>query len=732
MRTLLSRGFLRCFYCGQWSNLRFEGQKSFDCSKCDATNWLDRNGEITDPPAAAAEGFGRNNVQYAISRSPPPRSPSPLASAAGGLVNDSIFCTACLRNQHMLNSALAQFEWPDAATDPNYSSRERKYWKLKRELEARYPQVCQDCLPKVNKKLNQASYTAQTDHLKRMVGRTRSQRATVKRRGILDAVDFVGELSWYAGFVLQAVWHLMVVSLLFTESYASAPEDGHWIPTSLGAFHRMIVLILPYPDWLMQWAINFGMCSFPWNPRFKQSIRGFTAHILGFRRWYTYQLLVLFVRFVALSIAQYGKSQQLPATSQLGAQLVIPLVMVQVYWKAKKSIHTDTTPLFRQPVGLTAGLHTASDERSTTKDPDDLSNILTEVLNLPTAQRNETTRTPVPQVTSHPAGLGFLTHGNSSGRSTAIPISQVTNENTRLPQVGRPVTHGDNDDDGDDDDPMDWSPSASQHRAFSTYNPYKVKNINPRFSDVPTEPKPGPLWYRVPPAPTNPAQRLRNPSMRPIIREAPKEKKESFFRPTRQDAVAFTNESQQDLATLSLAAPKFYAPEPKDDPRDGLLSLFENSFSLSPSPEEDRQGRRQNPQKTGASDFPIQGDTTIPNRTKTRIAELVALIAALLSWVFALGSEEHYRQSVALASICVCLIVSIRLAADLEVDHQIRGNTRRSVLTPSFSKVALVQVFAVILFMWKIWSGISVSPSSGTYGNTLFGSIIIHQLWHIF
>ncbi|RWA06339.1 hypothetical protein EKO27_g8765 [Xylaria grammica] len=668
MRTLLSRGFLRCFYCGQWSNLRFEGQKSFDCSKCDATNWLDRNGEITDPPATAAEGFGRNNVQYAISRSPPPRSPSPLASAAGGLVNDSIFCTACLRNQHMLNSALAQFEWPDAATDPNYSSRERKYWKLKRELEARYPQVCQDCLPKVNKKLNQASYTAQTDHLKRMVGRTRSQRATVKRRGILDAVDFVGELSWYAGFVLQAVWHLMVVSLLFTESYASAPEDGHWIPTSL-----------------------------------------------------------------ALSIAQYGKSQQLPATSQLGAQLVIPLVMVQVYWKAKKSIHTDTTPLFRQPVGLTAGLHTASDERSTTKDPDDLSNILTEVLNSPTAQRNETTRTPVPQVTSHPAGLGFLTHGNSSGRSTAIPISQVTNGTTRLPQVGRPATHGDNDgDDDDDDDPMDWSPSASQHRAFSTYNPYKVKNINPRFSDVPTEPKPGPLWYKVPPAPTNPAQRLRNPSMRPIIREAPKEKKESFFRPTRQDAVASTNESQQDLATLSLAAPKFYAPEPKDDPRDGLLSLFENSFSLSPSPEEDRQGRRQNPQKTGASDFPIQGDTTIPNRTKTRIAELVALIAALLSWVFALGSEEHYRQSVALASICVCLIVSIRLAADLEVDHQIRGNTRPSVLTPSFSKVALVQVFAVILFMWKIWSGISVSPSSGTYGNTLFGSIIIHQLWHIF
>ncbi|TGJ80439.1 hypothetical protein E0Z10_g8321 [Xylaria hypoxylon] len=642
MGTLRPRRCLRCFYCGQKSNIRFEAQTSFDCSNCDATNWLDRNGEITDPPAAT-EVLEHNNVQYAIPRPLPPRSPSPLDSATGSLTGESIFCAACLRNQHMLNSSLAQFEWPDAATGAEHSARERKYWALKKELEKRYPQVCEDCLPKVNKKLNQASYTAQTDHLKRMVNRTRSQRGIMKKRGPLDVLDCLGELSWYAGFALQAAWHLTVVALLVTESYASTPHDGHWIHATL----------------------------------------------------------VLFVRFVALSIAQYSKSRRLPATTQLSAQLVILLLMVHVYFTAKKSIHTDTTPLFRQPVPLAAGLHAASDERSATKDPSDLGNVLDSILNSSTAQRDQAARTSPQQSTSLTASLGSPMHGNGGEP---------------------PITH--------EDDEMDWSPSASQHRAFSSYNPYKVKNTNPRFSDVPTEPKPGPIWYKVPPAPTNPAHRSRNPPMRPIIRESPKEKQESFFQSTGRQPIEFTAGSQEDSAKLNLALPKFYAPEPKDDPRDGLLSLFENSFSLSPSPEVEKRERHF--QKTSTSGSHAQGDATIPNRTMTRIAEFFSLLAALCGWIFALGSAEHYGRSVALASICVCLIVSIRLAADLEVDHQIRGDARPSVFMPSFANLALVQVMAVILLMWNIWSGSSTSTSSGVYGNTLFGSIIIHHMWHMF
>jgi hypothetical protein len=241
-----------------------------------------------------------------------------------------------------MSSSLAQFEWPDDATGTEYRARERRYWDFKKSLEQRYPQVCEACLSRVNKKLHQASYIAQTDHLRRMVDRTRSQQTRVKRRGLLDVLDFLGRLSWHTSFALQAVWHMAVASLLLTEPYAST-RQGHWMPVALGVVHRMGAEMLPQPDWIMKWAIHIGMCSFPWNPHFKQSIRGFTAHILGFRQWYTYQLLIPVVRFVALSIAQYSKSRGLPAMTQLGPQLVLLLIVVYVSCSCKMTVKNIAT-----------------------------------------------------------------------------------------------------------------------------------------------------------------------------------------------------------------------------------------------------------------------------------------------------------------------------------------------------------------------------------------------------
>jgi hypothetical protein len=229
----------------------------------------------------------------------------------------------------MFSSSLAQFEWPDDDTGSEFAAREKRYFALRRDLEKRYPQVCEACIPKVNQKIQKASYTAQTDHLRRMIERTQSRRTEVKRRGLLDIIDALGKLSWHTGFALQAIWHMTILSALLTDRYAST-SDGPWIYVALGAFHRLSASMLPYSERLMQWAINLGMCSFPWNPRFKQSIRGFTAHILGFRQWYTYQLLILLVRFVALSIAQYSASQSISAPTQLSAQLIIPLLVVYV------------------------------------------------------------------------------------------------------------------------------------------------------------------------------------------------------------------------------------------------------------------------------------------------------------------------------------------------------------------------------------------------------------------
>ena len=359
------------------------------------------------------------------------------------------------------------------------------------------------------------------------------------------------------------------------------------------------------------------------------------------------------------------------------------------------------------------------------------------------------------------------------------------------------------------DEEMDWSPSASQHRAFSTYNPYKVRNTNPRFSDTPIEPKAGPIWYKVPPAPTTPAQRLRNPPLKPIIRESPKDNNglESIFQkknPGRQqqqqqrtgdNSICNTpppSQSQsfsQSQSDLTFAEPRFYAPEPQDDPRDGLTRMFASSFSISPGP--DDEAMRRSRSGGGVSSFVSKltgagaGAGSRQQRGRRsrapRIAEFVVLLGALAAWLRApsmprdgvvvgtgagagFGGALHgsgLGLPVAIASLGACLLVSVRLAADLLVDEQLeleqkqqqellrrRGNNsggkpkpdslvpRRSVLAPSCANLACLQVLAALVLMWTVWSGQAGAAGAGAgtayYGNALFGVVVAHQTWHVF
>lgn len=317
---------------------------------------------------------------------------------------------------------------------------------------------------------------------------------------------------------------------------------------------------------------------------------------------------------------------------------------------------------------------------------------------------------------------------------------------------------------------MDWSPSASQHRAFSTYNPYKVKNTNPRFSDTPIEPKAGPIWYKVPPAPTTPAQRLRNPPMKPIIRESPKET-ENIFQNNGRGRLDFRSSSSD----FAFANPTFFAPEPDDDPREGLTRMFASSFSLSPDPDDEE--RRRASQKSGLSSFisRFTGSTTTTNNTPTtpakatttrspmplnrsqqqqqpqqpgrtvgRAAELAVLLGGLAGWIRALSLQDQgdngaYGLPAALSSLAACLMVSIRLAADLLADEQMAqaGSNKPppSAFAPSWANLGWLQVVVSLTLMWTVWSGgaagAGIGPC-GIYGNGLFGVAIAHQAWQVF
>ncbi|KAI0381586.1 Ima1 N-terminal domain-containing protein [Hypomontagnella monticulosa] len=729
MATLRSKKYLSCFYCGRRSKFRFEGQQSFVCTNCDATNWLDEHGDITDPPTATSP-VERSQVQFAIPRSTSvrPRSISPNSPGP----EESIFCNTCLRNQHMLTSSLAQFEWPDDNNGPEYAAREKKYWALRKDLEKRYPQMCVNCEPMVEKKLHEASYTAQTDHLRRMMDRTRSQRQEVKKRGILDIFDSAGKWSWHLGFFLQLSWHIATLWCLII-GQVSLSGTNSWLIQALKDIHQLGYDRLPDVDRLIRWAIKLGICSLPWNPRFKHTIRGFTAHYLGFKQWYTYQLLILLIRYAGFSMAQYSSSKALQPSALLSAHLAIALLTVYVYYASKNAIHTDTSPLFRRhPKAGSPKAPRATSEPQ--KGHDDLGSILDEIAQSPVKSHVESPQSSPhsPDTYQPPYQPTTLKNGISNGirdglredrssMSTFRSLSLSDSVAVKKPEPS--IVHY--------DEEMDWTPSASQHRAFSSYNPYRVKNTNPRFSDTPIEPKPGPIWYKVPPAPTNPAQRLRNPPMRPIIRESPKEKKENFFQSAARGPVDMGSSSQGTLADVKFADPQFFAPDEKDDPRDKLSKMFASSFSISPSPDEERF---RSPRRAIASSLLkfAHGATDAQNRRLPRIIELLVVIGALCAWITAQRTKEQYGPSLAVASVIACLIVSIRLAADLHFDAQVREGKPPSIFTLSWANLGLAEVIASLILAWGVWAADETVASYHTYGNAHFAAVIIHHSWHTF
>ncbi|KAI1807770.1 Ima1 N-terminal domain-containing protein [Daldinia bambusicola] len=732
MATLRSRKFLSCFYCGKRSKLRFEGQKSFLCLYCDATNWLDEYGSITDPPTTSST-IERPQVQFAIPRSSVPRSPTRSPSPNGMGSEDSIFCNTCLRNQHMLTSSLAQFEWPEDYNTVEYAAREKRYWALRRDLEKRYPQMCALCEPKVEKKLHEASYTAQTDHLRRMMDRTRSNRQEVKRRGILDAVDWAGRWAWKLGFALQFLWHIAMLWSLVIGQYVLSGTDSR-VTTILKGVHQYVNNLLPGTDQLMQWAISLALCSLPWNPRFKQTIRGFTAHYLGFKHWYTYQFLILLVRYAGLSMAQYSSSERLQVPAQLGAQLAIALLMTFIYHASRKSIHTDTTPLFRPRQKLNSS-HKSPVAPEPPKNQNDLGSILDEISQSrvePAPHSPQSPNAHQPTVYNEPFSGSF---GGSFDNSFHRPQQNLfPNSSFSSMRLSDPViTRKPEPQRVHYEEEMDWTPSASQHRAFSTYNPYKVKNTNPRFNDTPIEAKSGPIWYKVPPAPTTPAQKLRNPPMRPIIRESPKEVKENFFQSAARGPLNIGS-SHGSLSDIKFAEPKFFAPEDKDDPRDNLSRMFASSFSISPDPDEQRY---RNPRRTGINSVfglrqSSQNTTDRQNHRATRFAELFVLAGALYAWVSALKTDEPYGLSLALTSIIACLIVSIRLAADLQVDFQLREGKQPPLFAASWANLGLAQVISSLILAWSLWSGVGTRYPWNIYGSAHIVTVIVHHVVHIF
>ncbi|AEO71215.1 uncharacterized protein THITE_2156598 [Thermothielavioides terrestris NRRL 8126] len=574
--------YLTCFYCGRKTSTPYDGRtRRFECPHCDATNYLDENGDITDPPVSTdKEATPR---QFAVPRaSSPPSSPT---------TNASIFCDTCLKNQHLLSASLAQY-LPDP-DDPDYAEREKGLYRFRRNQERLYPQICAECEPKVRQRLEQAAYTAKTDLLRRMLDRSASARTTAKATGWLELFDAAGRWLWVAGFVLQLVWHAVVVHELLLRYFTWAEVDEslvtvRWLRICGPALGR-----LPAAERLLRWSALASVLGAWWNPRFAQIFRGFTRHISGVTQWYLFQAMA-----VALRIGLPRLDLTTPDPSRIQIQMLmaghasaVGFVFL-IFTLAPRSIKINVAPLFSASSSSSQSLQLRDPpEKSASSARHDETKSIADLLD--EISRSPASSTPPSPVELSPAiprrsNLPPMGHAHTQAAQKLTTSLQQINALNISPQ---PISSYGRSHRATEE--MDWCPTPSPYRAFNTQGQRPAQP----FGAAPTEPPSRPFWYRVPPAPTTPAQRVFNPPNQPRLRASPVEKREAEGGSAAGIAGGGGGGSGGGTA-VTFAEPSFFADmvvgggeRERSDPRNELSGMFGEGFRLD-GDEGERRGKQ--------------------------------------------------------------------------------------------------------------------------------------------
>ena len=211
--------------------------------------------------------------------------------------DDTLFCKTCIKNQHLYSQSLASyFPSPDA---PDYAEYERAYPEFQRGLEERYPQVCEDCEPRVRARINKTTYAAKTDHLRRMMERTREGRIAYRKSSWKSYIYFLGGVAWLVSWAGQAVWNGIG---LWISKNGYGYDGIREVDMSLSGSSCLQQVVqcsglapgcVELVDLMAYRALVLGFISILWNPRLQESLASRGGQIVGKRDYYFLQILLL-------------------------------------------------------------------------------------------------------------------------------------------------------------------------------------------------------------------------------------------------------------------------------------------------------------------------------------------------------------------------------------------------------------------------------------------------------
>lgn len=277
-----------------------------------------QNGNITDPPAASTSSETLTRFAHAPTQSgSPPARPSTTTSP---------FCDVCLKNQHIVATALRDFSFPaSAVSNATPAALDAAYNSHHKALEARYPPVCGTCAPRVREQLKRAAYTAKTDHLRRMVEKTRANVAWRKPAGGWGyGIVELGRLVWNGSALAQVLLHTLALVAAFYDAVDQEDDRGlgnqpTFLACCLGFRTEGIARSCAETamDRWMPTVLVAAFLSMWWHNQLLERYFGRGGRLKGLGEYYAVQLFSIIVRLAGhLYLTRLGSSSSEGKTRQ--------------------------------------------------------------------------------------------------------------------------------------------------------------------------------------------------------------------------------------------------------------------------------------------------------------------------------------------------------------------------------------------------------------------------------
>jgi hypothetical protein len=409
---------------------------------------------------------------------------------------ESPFCDVCERNQLLLNKTLAEY-LPDE-DDPEYEKYANSVDEYRAQLEERYPQVCENCIGRVQDQIRAAGYVAKADNLRRLLDQSKkyqTQEETVRQRLTLSII-WLAKWTYVASVAVELVWHAAgsVVRADGTARAGFLPYDCF-----SNAFLRCWVseacVVSPTILRLVEYALLLDLLTIWWNPKLAKKTNRAGGRMSGLRTTWTIRALSLFVRFLGVkALTSLGDSTSFYRYTHTALFLILAL-STAVSWTRVHMVYISTKSLM-QP--LDAHLPSA---------PASPANHRQNRAALP---NNSSFDTMAASFTSSFSAL-------NSDQPTLPPSPTLTERSTytqydsdvETPYRRKNTSRG--------DDAMDWTPTPKRFAPHapsvipfqysqSSQTAYTPSSPAPQRSPVSifAKPDPNPFRHRVPAAPKAP------------------------------------------------------------------------------------------------------------------------------------------------------------------------------------------------------------------------------------